>query len=131
VASKGEESTIKSIAIAPSMGIKVVSDKSLYDIGDLAKFEVFYLGDGATNNVYYEAISEGFVITTGRIKLKDGQASFEIPVSPDMSPSATIRVYKIEKDMDVVRDSLVLLVTSPEELSVNITTDREVYRMKR
>jgi hypothetical protein len=128
LAKKGDESATKNIEIIPSMGIKVVSDKSLYEIGDVANFDVFYRGSGATNHVYYEAISEGFVITTGRIKLEDGHSEFEIPVTPDMSPSATIRVYKIEKDMDVVRDSLVLLVTSPEELAVNITTDKNIYQ---
>lgn len=125
---KGGESTHKEVLIAQSLGIKVVSDKSLYDIGEVAEFDVFYTGEGATNLVYYEAVSEGFVITTGREKLSNGEASFEIPITPDMSPATTIRVYKIEKDMDVVRDSLVLLVSSPEELDVNITTDKNVYR---
>jgi hypothetical protein len=125
---KGSESAKKDIFITESFGIKVISDKSLYDIGDTAEFDIFYTGDAATDLVYYEAISEGFVITTGREKLKDGQAEFEIPVTPDMSPSATIRVYKIEKDMDVVRDSLVLLISSAEQLDVNITTDKDIYR---
>jgi uncharacterized protein YfaS (alpha-2-macroglobulin family) len=126
--SKSHESVHKTIDIIASMGIKVISDKSVYEIGDTAEFDVFYNGNGATNLVYYEAISEGFVITTGRVKLKEGKTNFEIPVTPDMSPSATIRVYKIEKDMDVVRDSLVLLISSPEELAVNITTDKNIYR---
>lgn len=126
--SKSGESVHKTIDIISSMGIKVISDKSVYEIGDTAEFDVFYNGNGATNLVYYEAISEGFVITTGREKLKDGKTNFEIPITPDMSPSATIRVYKIEKDMDVVRDSLVLLISSPEELAVNITTDKNIYR---
>ncbi|UCG68316.1 MAG: hypothetical protein JSV09_10910 [Thermoplasmata archaeon] len=125
---KGHESATKEIYITESFGIKVISDKSLYDMGDVAEFDIFYTGEGSTDLVYYEAISEGFVITTGREKLKDGQASFEIPITPDMAPSTTIRVYKIEKDMDVVRDSLVLLITSPEQLDVNITTDKDIYR---
>jgi hypothetical protein len=127
-ASKSGESAYKKMDIIPSMGIKVISDKSLYEIGDTAEFDVFYLGDGATNLVYYEAVSEGFVTSTGRVKLSKGQANFQLTITPDMSPSATIRVYKIEKDMDVVRDSLVLLVSSPEALSVNITTDKDIYR---
>jgi hypothetical protein len=126
--SKSGESVHKTIDIISSMGIKVISDKSVYEIGDTAAFDVFYNGNGATNLVYYEAISEGFVITTGRVKLKEGKSNFEIPITPDMIPSATIRVYKIETDMDVVRDSLVLLISSPEELAVNITTDRNIYQ---
>jgi hypothetical protein len=125
---KGGESAHKEVIIAESLGIKVISDSSMYDIGDVAEFDVFYTGEGATNLVYYEAISKGFVITTGRVKLSDDEANFDIPITPDMSPATTIRVYKIEKDMDVVRDSLVLLVSSPEELNLNITTDKEFYR---
>jgi uncharacterized protein YfaS (alpha-2-macroglobulin family) len=125
--SKSGESTRSTIGIMQSMGIKVVSDKSLYDIGEVATFKVFYTGEGATNLVYYEAVSQGFVITTGRVKLKKGSADFEIPITPDMSPSSTIRVYKIEKDSDVVRDNLVLLVSSPEELNVTISTDEDIY----
>ncbi|MEE9151197.1 MAG: alpha-2-macroglobulin family protein, partial [Thermoplasmata archaeon] len=60
--------------------------------------------------------------------LKNGKAGFEIQITPDMSPATTVRVYKIEKDLDVVRDSLVLLVSSPEQLDVNITTDKDIYR---
>jgi hypothetical protein len=126
--SKGDESTHKEIEITESLGIKVVSDKSIYDVGEVGEFNVYYTGEGVTDLVYYEAISEGFVITTGREKLKDGEASFEIPITPDLSPSATIRVYKIEKDLDVVRDSVLLLVSSPEGLNVSIATDRDIYR---
>jgi hypothetical protein len=125
---KGGESAHKEVVITESFGIKVVSDKCVYEIGDTAEFVVYYTGEGATNLVYYEAISEGFVVTTGRVKLSDDEASFDISITPDMSPATTIRVYKIERDMDVVRDSLVLLVSSPEELEVNITTDKGVYR---
>ncbi len=126
--SKSGESTHKEIEITKSLGIKVVSDKSIYDIGEVGEFNVYYTGEGVTDLVYYEAISEGFVITTGREKLKDGEASFEIPITPDLSPSATIRVYKIEKDLDVVRDSVLLLVSSPEGLNVSIATDKDIYR---
>ncbi len=125
---KGSESAHKDIIIAESYGIKVITDKSLYEIGETAQFSVYYTGSAATENVYYDAISEGFVVTTGRVKLDSGEADFEIPITPDMSPAASIRVYKIEKDMDVVRDSVLLLVSSPEELVVNITTDKDIYK---
>ena len=125
---KGAESTQKTVEITESSGIKVVSDESLYDIGDTGLFTVFYGGEGATDLVYYDAVSEGFVITTGRVKLDGGKADFEITMTPDMSPTTSIRVYKVEKDMDVVKDSVLLLISSPEELDVNITTDKEIYR---
>ncbi len=125
---KGSESAQEEIDIIKAPGIKVMSDEGLYEIGDFGRFTVYYSGDSATNNVYYDITSQGFVITTGRLNLKDGRADFEYTMTPDMSPSATVRVYKIEKDMDVISDSHLILVSEPEALNVSITTDRETYR---
>ncbi len=125
---KGPESTHKDIEITESSGIKVISDKSLYEIGDTAQFDIYYNGEGATNLVFYEAVSDGFVITTGREQLSSGRVSFDLEITSDMSPATSVRVYKIEKDMDVVRDSVLLLISSPEGLEVNISTDKDIYR---
>jgi CD109 antigen len=45
-----------------------------------------------------------------------------------MAPMAEIRVYKIEKDMDVVKDRVMILVGTSEDLEVSITHDKEQYR---
>jgi hypothetical protein len=125
---KGSESTQKNVDITEAFGIKVMSDESLYEIGENGKFTVHYSGDAATNIAYYDITSQGFVITTGRLNLQRGKADFELTMTPDMSPSATVRVYKIEKDMDVVSDNLLILVSEPEALGVSITTDKDTYR---
>jgi hypothetical protein len=111
-------------------GLKVIPDKAYYDVGELARMEVVYTGSkAATKWLYYDAVSRGFVVTTGRMKLDDNnKASFTLPITEDLAPLAEIRVYKTQKDLNVAHDVALFGVgTAATGLNVSIDTDKELY----
>lgn len=108
-------------------GLKAVSDKAFYDVGEVGSFQVFYSGESFTTNVYYDVVSRGYVVDRGVFQLSDGEAMVQVVMTPDMEPFAQLRVYKIEKDMRVIRDAVTFGVGSSTVLSVNVSAEEEVY----
>jgi hypothetical protein len=126
-----EETTVKEqYYITGSKGLKVISDKTYYDVGQVANMNVNYNGDkGVTKWVYYDVISKGFVVTTGHLKLNENnEGSFKLAITPEMSPLAEIRVYKTQKDLNMENDIVIIGVGSSDTgLNVNISTNKELY----
>jgi len=109
-------------------GLKVLSDEVSYTMGEKARCDVFYSGTGGTNIVFYDLVSGGFVVQSGRTELSNGTASIEFTMRPDMIPMVDCRVYKIQKDLTVLMDSVILSVGQEEPLDVKISPDKESYR---
>jgi hypothetical protein len=110
-------------------GMKIVPDKSSYAVGDTASFTVAYRGDSLTARGYYDVVANGFVVTQGTLSV-DTKTSFSVTCTEDMAPKCEVRVYKIERDLDVVMDSVVVSVSPSESMEVNITSDKDVYKPK-
>jgi hypothetical protein len=130
VAEKGNISAEETVDIIEGSGIKLATDKMYYSVGELAEFDVYYSGDSFTRWVYYDVISNGFTITTGALKLnsdKLGKGTFELDLTPEMVGTTYVRVYKIEKDEDVVSDRMGLAVAPTSELEVSIDKDDDIY----
>ena len=109
-------------------GLKVLADKSNYELGDTATCEVHYSGTGGTNMVFYDLISGGFVIQSSHIELENDQGTIEFTMSNDMVPMVECRVYKIQSDFSVLMDSTVLTVGQEDPLDVSISTPQSTYR---
>ena len=116
-----------SIDLGNGNGIKVVPDKSSYSVGETGSFSVHYSGNSMTKNVYYDVVSRGFVIDRGVVKLSGGNAEFEVAMVPEMEPFAQVRMYKIEDNMDAVRDAVTFSVGSGDDLSVSVSTGNQSY----
>ncbi|UCE90996.1 MAG: hypothetical protein JSV90_06110 [Methanobacteriota archaeon] len=108
-------------------GLKVVSDKAYYDVGEVGSFQIFYSGQSFTTNVYYDVVSRGYVVDRGVAQLSGGVATVSVAMTPDMEPFAQVRVYKIEKDMRVIRDAVTFGVGSSNVLSVDVSVEEDVY----
>ena len=116
-----------SVPLGDGSGVKVIADKPSYSIGDLGKFEIVYSGKSLTSNVYYDVVSRGFVIDRGVAQLSNGEARLDVQMVAEMEPFAQVRVYKIESNMTVVRDSVTFSVGSGSDLSVQVTADNTSY----
>ena len=108
-------------------GVKILPDKSAYDIGDTGTFTIVYSGPSFTTSVYYDVVSRGYVISRGVLDLVDGEAQLQVQMVPEMQPFAQIRAYKIEKTMDVSRDAVTFKVGDSKALDVNISTEKDSY----
>lgn len=114
--------------LTSTAGVKVVADRARYEVGDVARFSVYFAGESFTDWVYYELVARGFVVTTGRLRLEGNAATFSYPVDRSLVPLAEVRAYKTLKDLTVSRDVLAFPVGTLSELQVDIAANRTVYR---
>ena len=126
--SKGDTHVSETFALATSEGIKVVPDNYYYKLGEEATFHVWYNGNSMSQWVYYDIIVNGFTLQTGHFKLVDGKGSFKHVMDASMSPTARIRVYKIEKNMAMSRDSVAVVVEGHSGLDVNVVPAKQTIR---
>ena len=129
-AEKSNLETVEKFTIQADAGIKLVADKMFYSVGERASFEIFYNGESFTRWVYYDVISNGFTVTTGCFKLSSGSVKtgeFTIDLTPEMVGTSYIRVFKIEKDEDVVSDRLGLAIAPVNDLDISIEKDDTIY----
>lgn len=108
--------------------IKIVSNKNHYQVFEQAEFTVYYTGESYTEWAYYEVISKGLVLSTGRFQLEGKTGNFELTMDADMAPLVQIRVYKTQTSLEVVSDSVIVGVSSIKGLDVEIATDKDTYR---
>jgi hypothetical protein len=125
---KESTAVVQTFALATSEGIKVVPDKYYYKLGDEASFDVWYNGNSMTDWVYYDVISDGFTIKAGHFELKDGKGQFKMNIDRSMSPTARIRVYKIEQNMALARDSVAIAVEGLGGLKVDVVPAKQTVR---
>lgn len=125
--SKNNESSTKTITLSEDC-IKVVSDKGCYSVGETMECNVFYKGSSFTKIAYYDVVSKGFVVTTGHLMLENGKGSFTLTIASDMIGSPMIRVYKVEKTNEVVKDALLISVTPSQDVNVSIIFDKTIYK---
>ncbi len=110
-----------------STGIKVVPDKSTYQVGEPAYFNIFYAGEASTDLVYYDVVADGFTIATGHISMKGDRATLKLPVTSDFGRLTSVRVYKVEKNFNIARDAAVIGVAKTGDLDIDIDPEEEIY----
>ncbi|MEA3559575.1 MAG: MG2 domain-containing protein, partial [Candidatus Thermoplasmatota archaeon] len=122
---KGSDSIEKVLLLSDTEGLKITSEEASYEIGDTAGFDIHYKGDTMTDWVYYDVVSNGFAVRTGRLKLEGGRAGISFPVTKDMYPLAYVRAYKTRSDLNIIRDVTIIGVKSSDEMSVEIESSPE------
>ena len=125
---KGNYSSTLKTGLSPEPGVKVIADKTHYEVGETAHFQVYFSGESSTNWVYYEIVARDFVITTNRLTLQGNSATFGLQIDQSLVPLAELRVYKTLSDLTVSRDSVVFSVGTMSNLQVDISSDRPQYR---
>jgi hypothetical protein len=114
-------------ALEESTGIKIVPDKSTYQVGEPALFNIFYAGEASTDLVYYDVVADGFTIATGHISMKDDRTTLKLPVTSDFGRLTSVRVYKVEKNFNIARDAAVIGVAKTGDLDIDITPEKDIY----
>lgn len=125
---KGDTHVSEDFSMATSEGIKVVPDKYYYKLGEQAQFKVDYTGNSMTDWAYYDVLAGGYTVDSGHFKLDHGKGVFTVTIDRAMSPSARIRVYKIEKNMSLARDSVAIAVQALTNLKVSVLPQKQTYR---
>lgn len=101
-------------------------DKPIYQVGETMQLTV--LTSLPTGTAYVDIVREGQTISTRSVEIENGRATFNVDLSPDMYGTLEIHAYKILSWGGITRDTRLVVVDSADELSLDLTTDQEVYR---
>jgi len=115
------------VNLGDGTGVKVIPDKSSYSVGETGVFTVRYSGQSMTTNVYYDVVSRGFVVDRGVVKLSHGSAELRVAMVPEMEPFAQVRMYKIESNMNTVRDAVTFSVGSGDDINISVSSGNQSY----
>jgi len=105
--------------------ILVRTGKSIYEVGDSVKLDIFYNRDRGT--VYLDVIKDKQTILTRTAELENKQASLFLDLDETMTGTLEIHGYKIYRDSNLVRDSKTIFIKQKKEIDLGIDTDKKTY----
>ena len=99
--------------------------KRLYRVGDTIRLEVW--ANDARDRIYLDVIKGNQTLMTNAIDLTDGQASYEMELTPDMEGNVQFDAYYLTRESHIIRDTQLVLVEGARDLDVSVSLDKEVY----
>ena len=122
-------SAAKSIVLqseTTSTQILLRPERATYRVGETMHLDAFT--SGAIGTVYIDLIKEGQTISTRAVDSVSGKATADIDMTAEMIGTLQIHAYHVELNGTIVRDTRVVVVEQPSDLSVGVKADRDVYR---
>lgn len=101
-------------------------DKAIYYEGDVVKLDIFSYNSEGT--VYLDLVKNNQIKMTESSVLKDEKASIEFPLPQGLLGTLEINAYRMVSDGDFIRDTRTIYVVSKKELSLDISSDKDLYR---
>ncbi|UCD57710.1 MAG: hypothetical protein JSV16_00970, partial [Candidatus Hydrogenedentota bacterium] len=121
--------TSKKVALEGEAGehhLLLRTDQALYKVGD--SIHATILATRKRGTAYVDLIREGQTVLTRSIELQEGRGELDLPLSPDLSGSIQMNAYQITPASDIIRDSRLLYVNPANDLTIDVTLDKELYR---
>ncbi|MBI4672071.1 MAG: hypothetical protein HY741_10455 [Chloroflexi bacterium] len=118
----------KSISLTadPTNQILVRPERAVYRIGDTLRLDL--LTRNSTGTVYLDFVRDGQTLSTRAVATTNGRAQLDVDVTPDLVGTLQLHAYQIGRDANITRDTRIVVVEPADELAVNVTADRDVYR---
>ena len=101
------------------------ADRAAYVVGETMELTALTPVDGGS--IYLDIVKEGQTLSTRSAPVEAGRAEFVVDLSPDLYGALELHAYKILPDGALVRDSRVVVVDEPRDLSIAISADQESY----
>jgi 5-hydroxyisourate hydrolase-like protein (transthyretin family) len=101
-------------------------ERATYRVGETMHLDAFT--SGSVGTVYLDIIKESQTLSTRALDAVNGRASADIDVSAELIGTVQLHAYHVELNGTIVRDTRVVVVEAPSELSIAIKADRDVYR---
>jgi len=114
------------IAGSPDESIILRTDKAIAKSGD--KVGLTVLSTKKTGSAYVDLIASGRTMLTRTLDVRNGKASTTVTLPPDVAGTVEAHAYIITRNGDTVRDTRMIYVEPPSDLSVKISADSEQYR---
>ncbi len=127
------QSASKSLDVKADASAGVVllrPDRATYRVGDTMRL-VALTSSSMTQNfgsLFLDIVREGQTLSTRSEQVKDGRAEFAIDLSGDLYGALSLHAYKVLPDGSLIRDTRVVVVDAPRDVTTDIQADHEVYR---
>ncbi len=100
-------------------------ERAAYRVGETMRLDVFTSQPVGT--VYLDIVRERQTVSTRALDVTDAHAVTEIDLTPDLYGTLELHAYKILSRGQIVRDTRLVLVDTPRDLSVAIHADKDTY----
>jgi uncharacterized protein YfaS (alpha-2-macroglobulin family) len=100
-------------------------DRATYQVGDTMTLSMFTSQPSGT--VYLDIVREGQTVSTRAIDVEDGKAEVAVDLSPDLFGTLELHAYKFLSWGAITRDTRLVVVDQPSDLSILVEPDQEVY----
>jgi uncharacterized protein YfaS (alpha-2-macroglobulin family) len=100
-------------------------DRPTYQIGESMQLEV--LTSSPSGTAYLDIVREGQIMSTRTVEIDAGRGQVVVDLSPDLFGTLELHAYKILSSGHIVRDTRLVVVDAPTDLSLTITPDQQEY----
>ncbi len=101
------------------------ADRATYVVGETMHLVVLTPVDAGS--IYLDIVKAGQTLSTRAVPVVGGRAEFAVDVSSDLYGTLELHAYKVLLDGTIVRDTRLVVVDAPNDLSIDINTDRDTY----
>jgi hypothetical protein len=101
-------------------------ERAAYAVGETMHLEV--LASAEMGTAYLDMVKEGQTLSTRATEIADGRASFDVDLSPELFGTLQLHAYKVLRDGTIVRDTRLVVVDAPSDLTLQVTADKDEYR---
>ena len=100
-------------------------DAAAYQVGDTMNLEV--LTNVPSGQVYLDIVREGQTVSTRSLKVDDGRVLEAVDLTPDLFGTLELHAYKILSSGTITRDTRLVVVDAPSDLTLVVVADQETY----
>ncbi len=100
-------------------------ERAAYRVGETMHLDVFTSQPVGT--VYLDIVREGQTISTRALEIAGGHAATDVDLTADLYGTLELHTYKILSWGEIVRDTRLVLVDAPTDLTVAVTPDKDTY----
>src|SRR5439155_25364388 len=118
------DESISAEGAGPAMLLR--ADKAIYRAGATARVDV--LSSKQKGAAYLDVVKQGQTLLTRTVELSGGKGRLELPLSPELSGTLELHAFIVPADGTIVRDSKVIYVEPADDLKVEVSADRSVYK---
>jgi 5-hydroxyisourate hydrolase-like protein (transthyretin family) len=102
------------------------ADRAAYIVGETMQLTA--LTPVEFGDIYLDIVKEGQTLSTRSETVRGGKVEFAVDLTPDLFGTLELHAYKVLGEGTIVRDTRVVVVDAPRDLSIAIAADREQYK---
>jgi len=100
-------------------------DRATAQVGETLHVDAFT--SAPAGDIFLDIIRNRQTVSTRVLPMQSGKASADIDLTPDLFGTIELHAYKVLSSGSIVRDTRLVVVSSPRDLTVKMTADKETY----